>query len=291
VSISDRSFILLLALTPGMGGRSVSRVLARNQLLQRTSEEFLSLSPEAMREEYRLSAKAALNLTEDQAGRRRAVGEIEERLAALNVKWITSVDSRYPRLIEEMDPDPPGVLFLYGNEKLLEAKTFCILSSRHSSPADLDLVERLCEEAVLNSEVLTTGHDRNTYQRSAVVPLRWGSPRILCLDRGFFQVLGQDLRQEAFRAARLWRYEFDPTTDLAVSPFRPFAGYIGINNQVRDRLVGCLSRRLDFINIGEGGNMEKIAKMALKASRPVRVSDRTLGYRRFEALGAQVIRS
>lgn len=265
----------------------MSRVLTRNELIGRSPEEFLALSPEAMREEYGLSAKAATNLAADP----RSTSEIEERLSARGVTWITSFDAGYPALVEEMDPDPPGVLFLFGNTKLLDSATFCVMGSRDSQAADLDLMERLCEEAVLNSEVLVTGHDRATYQRSAVVPLRWGSPRILCLDRGLFRVLGTDLKQEAFRAARLWRYEFDPTTDLVVSPFRPDAGFVGINNQVRDRVVGCLSRRLDFVNIGEGGNMERIARMALKVGRRVRVSDRTVGWRQFEALGAEVIRT
>jgi len=291
VSISERSFVLLLALTPAVGGRSVARILARNHLLQRTPDEFLSLSAEALGEEYRLSARAAHNLTSNPRSRIQAAKEMEERLAGKEVKWITSLDSRYPALIEELDPDPPGLLFLHGNEKLLDAKTFCVLSSRGSTAADLDLMEKLCEEAVLNSEILATGHDRDTYQRTAVVPLRWGSPRILCLDRGIFKVLGEDLKQEAFRAARLWRYEFDPTTDLAISPFRPYSDFVGVNNQVRDRLVGSLSRRLDFINVAAGGNMEKIARMALKAFRPVRVSDRTSGFQRFESLGAEIIRS
>ena len=116
-----------------------------------------------------------------------------------------------------------------------------------------------------------TGHDRPEYQRSAVVPLRWGAPRILCLDRGLFQVLGDDLKNEAFRAARLWRYEFDPSTDLVISPFRPESGFIGVNNQVRDRLVASLSHRLTFVNVRPDGNMEKLARTAEKAGRQVTV--------------------
>ena len=46
-------------MVPGMGGRSVTRVLARNQLLGVSPEEFLVLSAEAYREEYRLSARVA----------------------------------------------------------------------------------------------------------------------------------------------------------------------------------------------------------------------------------------
>jgi hypothetical protein len=74
-----------------------------------------------------------------------------------------------------------------------------------------------------------------------------------------------------------------------VSPFRPNAGFVGVNNQVRDRLVGCLSRRLAFVQVAPGGNMEKIAKLALKAGRTVGVSDRSPGYRGLVQLGASVI--
>lgn len=283
--MQSRTFALHLAMTPGIGGRSVTRILTRNGLLSRSPEDFLSLSQEALREEYRLTAKAAANLAQ------RSIKEtetIEKRLAGLGVTMVTSADAHYPTRIEQMDPDPPGVLFLYGNTKLLEAATFCVLSSRGSFPADLDKIEKVTEEGVLAGGILVAGHDTPEYQRSAVVPLRWGSPRILCLDRGLFRVLGEDLKDEAFRAARLWRYQFDPATDLAISPFRPDADFVGINNKIRDRLVGCLSTRLVFIRIGEGGNMDRLAKLALKSGRKVAVSDVSLGYRQYRDLGAEV---
>lgn len=287
--MSPRTFSLLLAMTPGIGGRGVTRILTRNGLLNRTPEEFLGLSSEAYREEYRLTAKAATQLAYNGKEQFKKTQELEKRLGGLGVMLVTSADANYPYLVEEMDPDPPGVLFLYGNQRLLEGKTFSVLSSRNARPADLELIEQLTEEGVLNSEILVAGHDRPEYQRAAVVPLRWGAPRILCLDRGLFKVLGEDLKDEAFRAARLWRYQFDPQTDLVVSPFRPDADFVGVNNQVRDRLVGCLSRRLDFVHMSEGGNMAKIARLALKAKRQVRVSDRIIGYRALVEAGAAVI--
>ena len=76
-----------------------------------------------------------------------------------------------------------------------------------------------------------------------------------------------------------------------VSPFRPDAGFVGVNNQVRDRLVGCLSRRLVFIQVAERGNMEKLAKLALKAGRKVEISDRSPNYRSLSQLGASVLDS
>jgi DNA processing protein len=273
-------------MTPGIGGRTVTRVLARNDLLGRSPEDFLRLAPEAKREEYRLTLKACEGLNAAPQDLVDRVKAVEERLDKHGVGLVTSADAHYPRQIEEMDTAPPGALFLYGNTRLLGVRTFAVMSSRGTSPAGLDMMDRLCEEGVLAGDVLVAGENTPEYQRAAIVPLRWGSPRILCLDRGLFTSLGQDLNQEPFRAARLWRYEFDEKTDLVVSAFRPDAGFIGINNQVRDRLVACLAARIDFVEIRPGGNMEKLARLALKAGRQVRVSDRSVGYRRLLEVGA-----
>ncbi|CAN5649181.1 hypothetical protein BH11ARM2_BH11ARM2_11860 [soil metagenome] len=287
--MSPRTLSLLLATTSGIGGKTVARVKARNGLLGRSPEEFLRLSPETWREEYRLTAKGAANLAAERKGGLERIDALESRLAGLGVTLVTTADAHYPAAIEAFDPDPPGALFLYGNLRLLEANTFSVLSSRNARPAELDDIERKAEEGVLGGEVLVTGHDRPEYQRSAIVPLRWGAPRILCLDRGLFRVLGDDLRDEAFRAARLWRYEFDPRTDLVVSAFRPDTEFIGVNNKIRDRLVAGLSKRIDFVTISPSGGMPAILRQALKAGRRVRVSDRILEYRGYLEAGAEAM--
>jgi DNA processing protein len=46
MSLPRRTFALLLAMTPGIGGRSLMRVLARNDLLNRSPEDFLAMSAE-----------------------------------------------------------------------------------------------------------------------------------------------------------------------------------------------------------------------------------------------------
>jgi len=287
--LSQRTFALLLAMTPRLGGKTVTKVLVRNNILNREPEDFLRLSAEAMIEEYKLHPDAANKIVSDPSRALQKAKVLEARLLGLGVQLTTSNDAHYPRLIEEMDSSPPGILFLYGNQRLLESQTFCVLSSRDSSPAALDQIERLAEDGVLKGDVLVTGHDRIEYQRSAIVPLRWGAPRILCFDRGLFKVLGEDLKDEAFRAARLWRYEFDPQTDLAISPFRPEADFVGVNNQIRDRIVASLSKRLDFVHLSDSGNMRKYALNALKIGRQVRVSDRIVNYRELAAKGAEVI--
>jgi len=47
-----------------------------------------------------------------------------------------------------------------------------------------------------------------------VVPLRWGSPRVVVITGGFRQHLGRDLSDKPFHVARLRRYGWDPHTDF-----------------------------------------------------------------------------
>ena len=139
----------------------------------------------------------------------------------------------------------PGGLWLYGNVRLLDAKLAYIpaaLGEPISMPCALREIEREAEEAVLNSRVLVCGVHNATQQRVAVVPLRWGSPRIVVFSGGFERHLGKDLLEEPFPIGRLWRYEWDARTDLAISrraPQKPAT--FGHYNPTVDKLIELLA--------------------------------------------------
>lgn len=288
MAVARRTVSLALALTPGIGGKTITRVLTRNDLLGRKIDEFLRVGMESLREEYRFTAKAAQEWSMTSQRRLDEAKALEDRLVPLGVNLVTAADAHYPRMIEQMDHDPPGVLFLYGNARLLESETFCVLSSRDTSSAGLEVIEKLTEERVLAGKTLVSGHDTPEYQRSAIVPLRWGAPRVLILDRGLFKALGEDLREEPFRAARLWRYQFDAKTDLAISCLNPDKDYHPNSNRIRDKLIACLSSALDLVEVRPGGNMEALAKAALRAGRPVRVWEDSESAESLRKIGAKV---
>ena len=152
---------------------------------------------------------------------------------------------RYAPFQEEPGFYEPANLWLYGNVKLFEARLAFIAPTAgpdtHSSK-ELDEIERYAEQVVLDGKILVCGIHNNAHRRSAVVPLRWGSPRIVVLSGGFHYHLGEKLDLEPFRAARLWRYAWDPVTDLAVSWRAPdkrptFAS----NNPTVDRLISRIA--------------------------------------------------
>jgi len=291
MALPRRTLSLALALTPGIGGKTITRILTRNDLLGRSTDEFMRVGPEALREEYRMTVKAATAWATNTKQRIADAKSLEERLNPLGVSLVTAADAHFPRRIEQMDPDPPGVIFLFGNMKLLEADTHCVLSSRGTSHKGLEMIEKLAEERILAGKTLVSGHDTPEYQRSAIVPLRWGAPRILVLDRGLFKALGEELREEPFRAARLWRYQFDAKTDLAVSCLNPDSDYHPNSNKIRDRLIASLSNSLDFVEVRPGGNMEALAKSSLRVGRPVRVTEWCESAKSLKKLGAKLIES
>jgi hypothetical protein len=155
-----------------------------------------------------------------------------------------------PRRTAPFDDEPgyhePCGLWFYGNVRLLHGHLAYVEAAcgppRHS-PAALDAIEAETERLVLDGKVLVCGIHSPAHQRAATVPLRWGSPRIVVFSGGFLRHLGEDLRQEPFRVARLWRYEWDAKTDLAVSRRAPEKlPTFGSHNPTVDRLIALLAR-------------------------------------------------
>ena len=133
-----------------------------------------------------------------------------------------------PKRTMPFDAEPgfhePAGLWLYGNARLLMGKLAYIpgaLGPPDQDPQELDEIEAQTEKLVLDGNVLVTGIHNAAHQRVGLVPLRWGAPRILVFSGGFEYHLGKDLKDEPFRAARLWRYQWDAHTDLAISRRSP----------------------------------------------------------------------
>lgn len=135
----------------------------------------------------------------------------------------------------------PAGLWLYGNIRLIRCDLGYVREAGFRVdhlPSELDAIERRAEEIVLGGQVLVCGVHNPAHQRAAVVPLRWGAPRILVVSGGFHHHLGPELTEEPFRAARLWRYQWDPHCDLIVSRRAPDKRpTYGQYNPTVDRLI------------------------------------------------------
>lgn len=160
-----------------------------------------------------------------------------------------------PEPLTERDPKPRimklGKLWLYGNVILLDSNRSCsevAFATNGANQKLLESAERESEEIVLSGKTLVCGIHSDLHQRASIVPLRWGAPRIVVVGSGFYNHLGPNLDEELFKAARLWRYEFDPLTDLVISKYEPMdTGLSGKRSGGSDKLI----RRIASASVGE----------------------------------------
>lgn len=153
-----------------------------------------------------------------------------------------------PRRSAPFDQEPgfyePAGLWMYGNVRLLQARFACVADAFGAdvhTPSQLDDIEREAERIVLAGTILVCGIHSPAHQRAAIVPLRWGSPRVLVVSGGFQHHLGKELKDEPFRAARLWRYQFDERTDLVISRRAPDKKpTFAVHNPTVDRMIARL---------------------------------------------------
>jgi predicted Rossmann fold nucleotide-binding protein DprA/Smf involved in DNA uptake len=291
--ITHRRFALWLSLTPQLGPRGIQTILDTNAVEGISPDRFLSLPPEVKRTKYRLAPEAAASLSRPAREIATEHEPMEERLRELSVDWVTIADATYPARLTERLERPPTVLYLYGNRGLLERETFATMASRTLTQQGAERLQRIVEQWVLRPAVLVSSHSTQAYRQSAVVPLRWGTPRILVLDCGIFTGLKDDLATEPFPTARLWRYNFDAKTDLVISACRPKDRTLGKHNRDRDWLISALADDLLFIQARQGGVMEEIGLQSLQRGRRVWATEwpeygaETLGNLRLLEAGAK----
>jgi DNA processing protein len=265
----SEDFELALCFAPKVGSETFRNVLAKKATLGLSSEDCFGLDRERLIDSLQMPSESAAAFADSGSPMYGAIAKYKENIGTKPVRLVTTASAIYPQRVVDYCKSPPAFLFLYGNVRVLSAKTFAVVCSRNPSPGDLDSVERAAVAGVLSSMALVGGTNTDAYQRASIVPLRWGAPRILVLDRGLFCALGDDLEEEPFRAARLWRYRFDPEADLVISRNRPFDEYAASNQSYRDELVVALADQIDAIRLRPNGNMDKLSKRAEELGRSV----------------------
>lgn len=121
----------------------------------------------------------------------------------------------------------------YGNLRLLESPAMYVNhNALRAGPDDAETLKQIevdTEAAILAGKVVVTTLGGVCAARAAVVSLRWGAPRILVLSCGIRKALGKDLTNEPLLCCRLWRYQFDPQTDLVLSTRTDDSGFLAFD--------------------------------------------------------------
>ena len=146
---------------------------------------------------------------------------------------------------------------------------FAVANSNGASEEALASTDRAAETAMAAGLHPVTGHNRQAYQRPALVARRNGGRVCYVLDRGLLEAFGNDLSRELFPAARIWSPAYDPACDLTLSPFPLRAHSLADHNSRRDSLIFALADTVIVGEIRQAGRMERECLAALRRGRPV----------------------
>lgn len=138
---------LRLTLTPGLGGESQRKLLAAFGL------------PEAILDAGRLAARQVIGARADLLFDHDASESVEHALAwsdQVGHHLITLGDANYPQALLEI-PDPPNVLYVRGNPRLLNQRSLAIVGSRNATPLGAQTAEQFARNLAAAEWCIVSG--------------------------------------------------------------------------------------------------------------------------------------
>ena len=151
-SSEDRLAWLALALTPGLGPK---RILDAVRQLESPSQIFTL--PLTALEGLRFPAEAAQFLFDGKA--RRAAEEEWARVAAQGATLVSYSCPEYPERLREIY-DPPPVLWVRGDVRLLSRPAIAIVGTRHPTPYGAGVAEMLARDLAARRLLIVSGMAR-----------------------------------------------------------------------------------------------------------------------------------
>jgi DNA processing protein len=148
----DRLAWLALTLTPGLGPK---RILDAMEQLETPAAVFRLTLTEL--EGLRLPAEAAQFLNDGKA-RAAAVAEWE-RVEKQGAALVTYGCAEYPERLKEIY-DPPPVLWVHGDARLLSRPSIAVVGTRHPSPYGSGMAEMLARDLAARRLVIVSGMAR-----------------------------------------------------------------------------------------------------------------------------------
>ncbi len=148
----DRLAWLALALTPGLGPK---RILDAVRQLESPSQIFTL--PLTALEGLRFPAEAAQFLFDGKA--RRAAEEEWARVAAQGATLVSYSCPEYPERLREIY-DPPPVLWVRGDVRLLSRPAIAIVGTRHPTPYGAGVAEMLARDLAVRRLLIVSGMAR-----------------------------------------------------------------------------------------------------------------------------------
>jgi DNA processing protein len=254
--------LIALHLTPHLGEKTLGGVLAGGE---RRVEGCFSAPEALLREDFGFPPRAADHFARRRDRLRKDAQLLVTSLRRAGAAAIHRMDPRYPSRFARL-PDAPPLLYAVGDLALVEEPSVCFLASSTSTPDTLQRLRAMADAVAREGHPIATGHNRETYQASALAAAHHASPVVYLLDCGLFSVTSSG-HDHPFAAARI--HPSEDQRRLFLSPFRPKDPWIGHNNRKRDRLIAAFAHVVVAVDLRPGGVMERECRAALRRGQRV----------------------
>lgn len=256
---SDRA-ILQLMQTPGVGGKTLARVLARLDTEGRQAEALLEIGRKELVSHYGLKADSAAAFGSESEAAMRLADRLEE--GGIRLLTVTMPDYP-PELKRVLKESAPPVLFMWGNISILQRQAAGICGSRDASHLGLKIAGDCAQMLAQCGVNVVSGYANGIDLAAHHGALEVEGVTTLVLAEGILH----------FRVKPDLRDLFDQSNSLVMSEFPPRLGWIARNAMLRNRTICGLSDVVIAVESGTSGGTFAAGQTALELRRPFFVID------------------
>jgi len=262
--------LITLRELPGVGERTLCRLIALLEQRGETVRGMLEANPARLVELYQMPDSAIRRLTVQRDQHLARCRWIAEELRRAGARVVTATDAGFPPMLARSLKAPAPMLFTLGRLAILRAPCLAILSSRGVVDHTLQALVTTIRAARAAGVSIAIGGMKSTHRLAAMTSRAVGASRIVVLDRGLFAAFGYDYRSDPFgcgdRPAIL-----DRGSTLVLSTFRPEDHAAPDSARRRDQLITALGHVVFATSARPGGEVEQTCLAALDGGKRVLV--------------------
>jgi DNA processing protein len=254
--VSERTGILQLMQTRGLGPRTLAQTLARLAREGRSPADLVAAPTDELTGHYGFKPDVARAL----GGGQRQAEQLEEELERQGVRVLIRGMADYPvRLTRLLGETAPPVLFVAGSLNLLEKKAVSFSGARGVSEEGVRLTQRLAQMLAQSGVNVVSGHANGVDLTAHCAALSAGGTTTLVLAEGILCFQGKPGLAELL----------DEGNHVVVSEFSPRQTWSVGNAMQRNRTICGLADAVVVIEAGETGGTYGAGQTALELRQPL----------------------
>lgn len=252
--------ILQLMLTPGIGERTIARLLTELAERETSLADFPTLDDDTIRDWFGLEAEAVARIRENAD----AAARLVEQLADTRIAMLLSGTERYPALLAtRLGPSAPPVLFARGNLDVLALPPIGFCGARNCSERGMMLAVYYAGFLARHGLNVVSGYAPGIDSAAHTGAIADGGVTTIVAASGILQF--------GMRAGEGGM--FDEANTLILSQFPPDQTWQAHSAMTRNRTICGLVKAMILIESGSGGGTYATGSESLALGVPLYVVD------------------